>query len=564
MSEWIPRTKPVQVETLVIRGKTIPPPLVQLLSSRGWDTPRKIEQYFAPSLEELHDPFAMAGMDGAVKRLLKAIHDQETILVYGDYDTDGITGTALVVRNIKKLGLAVESYIPHRLHEGYGMSRAGVVYAQEKGCSLIVAVDCGITAVDEVAYAHDLGIDVIICDHHKPARILPKACALLDPKLPEDAYPFKELAGVGVAFKMLVALHEQLGKSTTALYQDLDLVALGTVVDVVPLVDENRTLVKYGSRSMKRSRKAGFQALLKELGLRREPTSYDLGFIIGPRINACGRLRDAQDALRLFLTEDIEVAQQLVQALSTDNKKRQEIQDTMYREAVTLVEEARLCDKRVIIVGKETWHEGIVGNVASRLSDKYHRPAILLSIKEESAKGSARSIHGFDITAALSQIDDMIIRYGGHSQAAGVEIRANEIERFERRLNEVAQHCDQDIFVQKIYYDIELGFEDITGNFLNFLKFFEPTGLANPLPVFLGRNLEVVGVPHVVKNEHLKFALRSRDIVYPAMAFEQAEAILDIEVGQTRIDCLYSIAQESYHGKKKNLLKVKAMRKSQE
>lgn len=560
MSEWISRVDTIPAEALEIRGKTIPSPLVQLLYSRGWDTPQKIEQYFAPSLKELHDPFSMSGMDQAVRRLIKALQDQETILVHGDYDTDGITGTALVVRNLRNLGLNVESHIPHRIHEGYGMSRTGIEYAEKKGCSLIITVDCGITAIEEVAYAQSRGIDVIVCDHHKPAQKLPQACALLDPKIPANTYPFKELAGVGVAFKMLMAFYQHLKIEDTPLLQDLDLVALGTMVDVVPLIDENRILVKYGSRGIAKSKKVGFRALLEEIGLKREPTSYDLGFIIGPRINACGRLRDAQDALELFLTEDIEVARKLVHALSADNKERQAIQESIYREAIAHVEEECLYDNRILVVGKDTWHEGVVGIVASRLTERYHRPTVLLAIKGETAKGSARSIRGFDITEALSKIEPLLIRYGGHSQAAGLEIRSSDIKELQRSLSGVAEEYNDELFTKKMYYDIELGFEHITKNFLNFLKFFEPTGMANPLPVFLGKHLEVVGVPHVVKDEHLKFALRNKEIVFQAIAFDHADAILDIEVGKTSVDCLFTIAQESYFGKKKVLLKIKAMR----
>jgi single-stranded-DNA-specific exonuclease len=316
-----------------IRDKKIPKIIVQILKNRGYDTPEKIERYFVPSLSDLHDPFLLSGMEKAVDRIIKAIEIKENVLVHGDYDADGITSSALVIDNLRKLGLNVEYYIPHRIVEGYGLSSKGISYAIEKGCTLLITVDCGITSVQEVLQAKQDNLDIIICDHHKPQPVLPDAYAILNPKLPGEIYPFKELAGVGVAFKLIQGLFIKMKKPVEATYEDLDLVALGSVVDVVPLVDENRVLVKYGLKKIAKSKKTGIQAILKETSLKDDLTSYHLGFIIGPRINACGRMRDAKEALELFLTNERTKATEFVQNLSADNKQRRLIEDGMYQEA---------------------------------------------------------------------------------------------------------------------------------------------------------------------------------------------------------------------------------------
>lgn len=562
MTEWFARNKNDKASDIEIRGKKVPAAIVQILQNRGYDSPEKIEKYFTPSLSDLHDPFLINDMERAVDRILKALHEKEKISIYGDYDTDGITGTALLVNGLKKLGLDVEYYIPHRLIDGYGFSLSGVDRAIKNKCSVIITVDCGITAAREILYAQKHGVDVIICDHHNPKEILPQGFALLNPKISGNNYPFKELAGVGVVFKMLQALYDKFKISKQEIYEDLDLVALGSVVDVVPLIDENRILVKYGLKKIRKSQKVGFQAILEETGLKGVVTSYHLGFIIGPRINACGRLRDAKEALELFLTEDKSTATRLSRMLSEDNNTRKEIEEAIYREAKVLIEQTGKAKDRVIVLGNEKWHEGVVGIVASRLCRDYYRPTMLLSLKKDVAKGSARSIEGFDIIEALSFCDDVLTKYGGHSQAAGLEVEREKLTVLQTRINEYAQNFDEDIFKKSSTYEIKLDLGEITDEVVHFLKFFEPTGAANSLPVFLGENFEVVGVPRVVGKSHLKFALRHKGNVFEAIAFGQAENILDIEVGKTKIDCLYSISEDSFTGKKKVVLKVKEMRKA--
>ncbi len=560
MSKWISKHKGEIGEDLIIRGKKIPAVIVQILKNRGYKTPEEIESFFAPTISNLHDPFLILDMTKAVTRIGDAIKKNEKILIHGDYDTDGITGIALLYRHLKKLGLNVEYYIPHRLYEGYGVSKSGIDFALDRKCSLIITVDCGITAFEELLYAKSKNIDVIVCDHHNPKSELPEAYALLNPKLPQCNYPFKELAGVGVAFKFLEAIYRRLGKNEEELFADLDLVALGSVVDVVPLINENRYFVKLGLKKMAKTKKPGIQALINVAGLSGELTAYHLGFIIGPRINACGRLHDAKEAIELLITEDYSHALHLAQKLSADNQRRQQIEDEILTEAIKIIEENKLFERRVIALGKETWHEGVVGIVASRIVEEYAKPAIIFTLKQDTAKGSARSVSGFDIAEALNFCSELLLKFGGHKQAAGLELLRKNFEPFVEKINHYAQKFDENIFMKKHYYDMELDFKDITEDVVYFLKYFEPTGTENPQPVFLGENLEVVGVPIIVGEEHLKFSLRKDKIVFPAIAFYHADKILNMVPGKTRIDCLYTIFEDSLVGKKKLVLKIKELK----
>lgn len=557
MTEWISKEQTNGATALTVRGKNIPRVVVQILQNRGYLDAKAIEGYFVPSLDRLHDPFLMSDMDRAVDRLLQAIRSKEKVLVHGDYDTDGITASALIVSVLQNHEVDVEYYIPHRIEEGYGLSMSGIAYAKKRGCTLLITVDCGITALDEIAHARKNGMDVIITDHHKPSAELPQDCVIINPKRSGDLYPFKELAGVGVAYKLVQALFMKLQVPEAKAYDFLDLVALGTVVDVVPLVDENRILVTYGLHKMPKSHNLGIRALLEETGLKKGVTAYHLGFIIGPRINACGRVSDARAALELLLTSDRKQATQLARMLSTDNKKRQMIEEQIFKDAIGRVTQEKYGDDRVLVIADKAWHEGIVGIVASRMSDLFHKPAVLLTLKQTSAKGSARSVPGFDITDALATCHELLYKYGGHSQAAGLELDPNNVTALRHRLNEVARGYETAVFEKKYTYDIELALEDINEDVLHFLKFFEPTGIANPQPVFLGSSLEIVGVPRVVGADHLKFALRSNDSAYEAIAYGKGQMILDIEVGRTRVDCLYSISEDSFFRKKKVVLKVK-------
>lgn len=561
MNRWQSKNEHRTATDIQIRGKTIPAVIVQILQNRGHHTYEEIERFFAPALSDLHDPFMLNDMESAVDRIVQAMKNKERVLIHGDYDTDGITGAALLIKNLNKFGIESRYYIPHRLEEGYGLQKSGIDQASEQRCSLIITVDCGSSAINEIAYAKKKGIDVIVCDHHLPKETLPEPFALVNPKIPTSNYPFRELAGVGVAFKLVQALHEKMQRSKEECNEDLDLVALGSVVDIVPLIDENRVLVKYGLARIPKSPKIGIRALLEETGLQKTVTAYHLGFMIGPRINACGRLRDARNALELFLTDDESQARTLARGLSLDNQERKGIEEKIYEEAVSLIMKTGIAKDRIIIAAQEAWHEGVLGIVASRVATDYYRPALVLSLKQGVAKGSARSIPGIDITGLIGKCQELLIKYGGHTQAAGLELAANNLTSLRTCMNTHAQQIAPAIFEKKSLYDIKLDLNEITPQIVHFLKYFEPTGMANPQPVFYAEDLEVVGIPRVIGSDHLKIALRKGDKAFSAIAFGQAEDILGIEIGKTHVNCLYSVAEDAFLGKKKVVLKIKEMEK---
>lgn len=564
MAVWINRSNGVLPDALTIRGKTIPRPLLQVLANRGIVAPDEIERFFAPSLDDLHDPFLMPDMDKAVARVTEARTRGESVLIHGDYDTDGITGIALLQRTLERLGLDVATFVPRRLIEGYGLSRAGLESALERKCRLVITVDCGITADEEIAFAAAHGLDVIVCDHHQPKSMLPRAHSLLNPRLPDCPYPFKDLAGVGVAFKFCQALQRKHERPVREIHDDLDLVALGTVVDVVPLTGENRILVKAGLQRMNKTDKPGLRALLEDAGVKREVAAYHLGFILGPRINACGRLRDAAEALRLLTTTSPEEARRIARNLSRDNRQRQAIEDEILNQAITITAREGYDRQRVLVLDHPDWHEGIVGIVASRMAERYTRPAILLARKHDRARGSARSVPGFDITAALAACAQLLVRFGGHKQAAGLELAPEHVPELRRCINDYAASVDGAIFAKKTHYDVEIGLTDIDDGFLHFLKYFEPTGMDNPQPVFLARDLAVVGTPRVVGNDHLKLTLRRDDRTFEAIAFGQGRAVLGIEPDQTRLDCLFTVTADTYGSRRKYILKLKEFKTAEQ
>jgi single-stranded-DNA-specific exonuclease len=565
MTEWVKKKETPEADALEVRGKQIPKPIVQVLKNRGYDTAEQVEKFFDPSLENLHDPFLMTDMEKAADRIIAAINKKEKVLIHGDYDTDGISSVALLYRNLKKLELDAEYYIPNRFSDGYGVAKAGIDHAADRGCSLVITVDCGITAIDEINHAAEKNLEVIVCDHHLPKEQVPNAYALLNPKLPGSNYPFKDLAGVGVAFKLAQAICEKLHIAREEIFSDLDLVALGTVVDIVPLVDENRCLVRHGIKRILKSKKTGFRALLRETRLESGLSSYHLGFIIGPRINACGRLRDARDALEMFLTDDMALAVKWAAELSRDNQERQGIEMDILADAFGMIKKMGMENDRVIVLGSEEWHEGIIGIVASKIVDEFGKPTVLFAVKEETAKGSGRSVAGFDLADALNKCREVLLKFGGHRQAAGMELLKGNIPELRKRINDYALLMDAAVFTKRYFYDLKLSLADLTDEVFHFLKYFEPTGTANPQPVFLGEDFEVVGVPRVVGERHLRFAFRNNGVVQQAIAYDQAQNILEIVPGRTRVDCLYTVSEDSLVKEMKQqskiMLKVLDMKK---
>ncbi|MBC7187764.1 MAG: single-stranded-DNA-specific exonuclease RecJ, partial [Calditrichaeota bacterium] len=475
----------------------VPDIIARLLVNRGITTPAAAQRFFEPSLEHLHDPFLMKDMERAVERLITALRNRERIMVYGDYDVDGITAVSMTYLLLRKLGADVVFYIPDRLRQGYGLSEVGVREAHRRGATLVISVDCGVTACQEVELASSLGLDVIICDHHEPRTVLPQAVAVLDPKRPDCPYPFKELAGVGVTFKLLQALFATLKYDPALVEEFVDYVAIGSAADIVPLVDENRILVAEGLKRLNSGpRKVGLQALVETAGL----AGHEIGtgqvvFVIAPRINAVGRMGDALRAVRLLTTDVPQQARNIAAILEAENRARKNIDEDTFAQALKMVEADYDPDRDLaLVLAHEGWHPGVIGIVASRIVERYYRPTVMVTLDGEVGKGSARSIPGFDIYAALKQCEDLLIEFGGHKYAAGLTVRRDNVAPLRARLREViAAQMEDDLLVPKLRVDGEIRLSHITPKTFALLKKFAPFGSQNMRPVFVSRGLQVVG-----------------------------------------------------------------------
>jgi len=472
--------------------------LSRILLNRGIQTPEQTQRFLNPDLDELYDPSLFDGMDRAVARTRHALDRREKIMVHGDYDVDGISGTALLVRVLLALGAEATWHVPHRQKEGYDIQPPAVEAAKEQGISLIITVDCGTSAVEAIEQAKTCGIDVVVTDHHEPGPNIVDAAAVINPRKPGCPYPFKDLAGVGVAFKFAEALVRECGYDTSAFRRKfVDLVAIGTVADIVPLMDENRTLVKFGLQEIPRSGKRGLRALLEKAGLATRPiTSQVLAFVLAPRLNAAGRLDDASIALELLLTRDDAEAARLADALETCNKERRLEQERITREALEQIASRKLDETtKVLVLSSQGWHPGVVGIVAGKIVDRYGRPAVLVALDDSGdvGVGSARSIAAFDVFEALVKCGDLLDRYGGHSQAAGLSIIADKLPDFDSAINRLADTvlADSDLIPQ-IEIDAELDLDSVTEDFITELELLEPYGHCNREPVFVTENAMIL------------------------------------------------------------------------
>jgi single-stranded-DNA-specific exonuclease len=528
--------------------------LASLLIQRGITNYFEAKKYFRPSLDALYDPNLMGGMEKASRRVISAITGNEKIIIYGDYDVDGTCSAAILYLFLKELGAKVETYIPNRLTEGYGISIQSIDGFKERGINLMISVDCGITAVEEVDYANKLGIDTIICDHHQPKEILPEAHALLDPLTPGCPYPFKYLSGAGVAFKLALAVAARVGKKNLP-FKYLDLVALAGAADIVPLVDENRILVKEGLDLINRSPRPGIYALMKAAKL--EPGHLSAGqvvFSIAPRINAVGRLGDANRAVDLFTTNDPAKGVELAQVLEDENAQRRKIDEVTFTHAMELVEESFDLDRDMgIVLHDDNWHPGVIGIVASRLVEKFHRPAVMLSTIDGVAKGSARSANGFNIYEALQHCDDLLLQFGGHEAAAGLALELQNIPEFRRRFNEIlrTQINHEDIKVPEILIDSKIHFSDITPKFLRILDQFAPFGPGNMRPVFMSEHVKMVYPPRIVGTNHLVTTLKQSgsEKVFDAIGFNLGSYVNQIDRDKNYLDIVFTIETLTKEGK---------------
>ncbi|MDZ4722955.1 MAG: single-stranded-DNA-specific exonuclease RecJ [candidate division Zixibacteria bacterium] len=547
---WVLAPDPDPTLVADLSSKTgLPADIVKILINRHLNKAEAIEQFLHPELTDLKDPFIMKGMEQGIDRVTKALFDNEKIMIYGDYDVDGITATTLLYMVLNKLGGQVNFYLPNRLIEGYGLSPDGIDEAHSQGVTLIVTVDTGITAVEEVEYARNLGIEVVVTDHHEPGDVIPKAYSIVNPKQAGCTYG-GELSGVGVAFKFAQALYKRLNQNETELYEHLDLVALGTSADIVPLVGENRVLTKFGIRQISRTTKPGLKSLAFVSGL----MGKDIGtgqvvFILAPRINALGRLGDAKQAVRLLSTRDESLAQSIARTLDTENKRRKEIDEQTLKQALEqMAVTVDLATDKAIVLSAEGWHQGVIGIVASRLVEKFHLPTVMIAVSNGEGKGSARSIPGFHLCEALKECEDLLMRYGGHKYAAGLSIKPERIEEFRKRFKEVsAKNLSNDDIVPKLFIDSEIELSEINDKFMDSIEAFSPFGPQNMRPIFLTRNCEVVGQPSLVGNNHLKMRVRKGDAVLDVIGFSFGDMARVISDKGCLVDLVYAVEYNTYN-----------------
>jgi len=528
----------------------LPHNVVKILVCRGMDNPVSIERFLHPALTDLKDPFTMIGMEAGINRVIKALYDNERVMIYGDYDVDGITATSLLYLVLNKLGAQVDFYLPNRLTEGYGLSPDGIDEAKAKGVSLIITVDTGITAVEEIKYARTLDIDVIVTDHHEPGMAIPDALAIINPKQPDCDYT-GDLAGVGVAFKFAQALFRRLNQEEDELYEHLDLVALGTSADIVPLVGENRILTKFGIKQISRTTKPGIKSLAFVSGLMgKEIGTGQVVFILAPRINALGRLGDASQAIRLLATRDERQAADIARKLDSENKRRKEIDEHTLNEALDQMHEVvDLENDKAIVLAEEGWHQGVIGIVASRLVERFHLPTVMISVQDGEGKGSARSIPGFHLCEALKECEHLLIRYGGHKYAAGLSIKEENIPAFREAFKGVSSRnlTDEDA-VPKLHIDLEIELSDVNDAFVSALEGFSPFGPQNMRPIFLTRNCEVMGSPYVVGSNHLKMKVRKGNAVVDVIGFGFGDMARQIDDKGCLVDLVYALEYNTYNG----------------
>ena len=533
----------------------IHPLLGQLLLRRGITTARDAKKFFHPQLTDLHDPFLMKDMDKAVDRLNEAMGMKEKILVYGDYDVDGCTAVTLVYKFLYRFYSNIDYFIPDRYEDGYGVSYKSIDRAAATGVKLVIILDCGIKAVDEIAYAKSKGIDFIICDHHVPDATLPPAYAVLDPKRKDETYPYHDLSGCGIGFKLMQAFAQNNGIEFSKLVPLLELCAISIAADIVPIMGENRILSYHGLRRLNITPSVAMQAILRVCGLEdKEITMNDIMFRIGPRINASGRIRDGRETIELLIERDLDTAIEKANTINTYNEARKDIDKQMTEEANRIVDSMKhLDERRSIVVYNETWHKGVIGIVASRLTELYYRPTVVFAIDEGKVTGSARSVGGFDIYSAIESCRDLLENFGGHTYAVGLSLPQENIREFARRFEAyVEEHILEEQTVATINIDAILDFRDITKKFHNELKRFAPFGPGNPKPYFCTRNVYDYGTSKVVGRgqEHIKLELvdnKSNNIM-SGIAFGLSSHARFIKTKQA-FDICYHIEENIYkHG----------------
>jgi single-stranded-DNA-specific exonuclease len=538
-------------------------PLAHLMTQRGIMTKDDASSFFEPKLTDLHDPFLMKDMSNAVERLTSAVNKNEKILIYGDYDVDGTTAVSLVYSFLKEQTSNIEYYIPDRYEEGYGLSKRGLDYALEVNCKLVITLDCGIKSVDKIAYARTKGMDVIVCDHHYPGNEIPSAVAVLDPKQPGCTYPYKELSGCGVGFKLVHAYSKIHSIPFDKILNYLDLVAVSIASDIVPITGENRVLAYYGLKQLNSAPRMGLNEIIKELEITKQLSIEDIVFKIGPRINAAGRMETGSKAVELLISNEMKQAAMISKEINNFNTERRTIDREITSEAMKMIagDQKKVGSKTTVLFDPD-WKKGVIGIVASRLIETYYRPTIILTESNGFATGSARSVQGYDLYQAIESCSDLLESFGGHMFAAGLTLKKENIGEFSKRFeNYVASTITNDQLLPTIVVDIELLFSEINEKFYDFISMFRPFGPENMSPTFISHNIRDFGSGRRVgqSREHLKLDLfqgSDTSKTLPAIAFGQADHFEHIKAGKP-IDICYSIEMNEFRGTKNLQLNIK-------
>ncbi len=533
--------------------------LAKILVNRNLTQKEDIDLFLKPTRHDFHNPYLMPDMALAVDRIIKAINNKEKILIYGDYDVDGITSITVVENFLLERGAIVTQYIPNRLNEGYGLNVEAIKKIADDGVNLIITVDCGISGIEEVNYANSLGLEVIVTDHHEVGEVLPNAIAVVDAKRKDSTYPFRELAGVGVGFKLIQAIAQRLELEEKEYLKYLDIVCIGTISDIVPLVDENRVIAKLGLKLVEVTKNVGLKALLEASGYKKID-SFTVSFGLAPRINACGRMGKEKEALNLFLTQDENEAKKIALKLNEYNKERQDIEKIIYEDAVNKIEKSET-DKQVLVLGSENWHHGVIGIVASKITDLYFKPSILICFEENKGKGSGRSIPGFDLYKSLTNCSENLEKFGGHSMAVGVTLKKENFEKFKEEFEKYAQNSNICDIMPIIKIDEEITLEDINIKAVEELNMLEPFGEANKMPLFMYKNLKIHSIRTLSEGKHIKLTLKDNNFHIDSIGFNLGHLAEEYQIGD-KVDAVGSLEINRFNGRESVQINLKDLRKS--
>lgn len=518
-----------------------------ILANRNITTEEEIRLFLSPTRKDFHNPFLIKDMEKSVERIIKAIENNEKVTIYGDYDVDGITSITVLKSFLKDRGLETSQYIPNRLNEGYGLNNNAIEKIKQQGCDLMITVDCGISAINEINYASSLGIETIITDHHEPGNEIPKAFAVIDNKRKDSKYPFRELAGVGVVFKLIQAIGIKLGLKEEEYLKYLDIVCVGTISDIVPLVDENRVIAKLGLMLIRQTRNIGLKSIIDTSGYTKID-SNSISFGIAPRINACGRMGKAEDALELFLSKNYNEVSELAKKLNDYNKLRQDTEKEIYENAIKQIEQNKLDKNNSIIVGGHNWHHGVIGIVSSKITEMYFKPSILLSFEEDGiGTGSGRSIPGFDLHEALTKCLGSVEKFGGHSMAVGLTVKREKFEEFKKEFEQIATKSNVSEIIPVINIDAKIDFSAINKDMVESLKQLEPFGEGNKMPVFVFKNLKIDSIRALSEGKHLKLTLKEGSTVVNAIGFNIGDLADEYRIGD-KIDVVGVLEVNNFNG----------------